>query len=370
MQIANIMANYSLGEADLLRRAMSKKKEDVMLGEKEKFITRSIANGYSKEVAEKVYQMILKFAEYGFAKAHAVAYTVIAYRMAYIKAHEPLYFFKTMLNNIIGSIKDTKEFITEAKTLNISIFNPTINESGLYYEIKNNSLLFPLTCIKNVGTSVANNIVIARKDSKFLDIFDFIKRVDTKVVNHKAMENLIFTGCFDEFGLTRKTLYENLDAIMNYAELVSDLSEEFVDTPELMLKEEYTDKELIYYEYQALGFYLNIHPVNEYRKKYNKPIHLNNISNYRRNIDVIARIEELKEIRTKKQELICFMKISDEMTIVDSPIFADVYRNTEELSVGDIVLINGKTNRRNNKDQFICNQIKVIDKTLDNKEND
>lgn len=367
MQIANIMANYSLGEADLLRRAMSKKKEKVMLNEREKFVNRSIQNGYSKEVAENVYQKILKFAEYGFAKAHAVAYSVIAYRMAYIKANEPLCFFKNMLNNVIGSSKDTKEFINEAKSLNISILNPTINESSLYYEIKNNSLLFPLSCIKNVGMTVTNNIIISRGNDKFQDIFDFIKRVDTKVVDRKAMESLIFTGCFDEFGLTRKTLYENLDTIINYADLVSDLSEEFVEVPELMIKDEYTERELIHFEYQSLGFYLNIHPVNEYRKKYNKPIHLNNIGNYRnRNIQIIARIDELKEIKNKNNERICFMKISDEMTVIDSPIFSDVYKETPKLNVGDIILISGKANRRNNKDQFISNQIKIIDKVIDN----
>lgn len=363
MQLAVIMANYTLGEADILRRAMSKKKEAILLKEKDRFISRSIENGYTDVLAKQIYSLILKFAEYGFPKAHAVAYSVISYKMAYLKAHYKIYFMKNMLNHAIGSEIDTKEYIIECKENNIKILKPDINKSMTHYEIEDNNLLFPFLGIRNVGLVATNHIILERSKGNFIDIFDFIKRVNRQIINRQVLENLIYSGCFDSFELTRKTLIENLDVILNYADLLTDLSEEFVIKPELTMYEEYSNKELISHEYKALGFYLNVHPVNEYRKKYNKLISINSISNYlNRNIDIIVRIESLREVRTKNQELICFTKISDELSFMEAPIFANAYKNIPEVGVGDIIKINGRVNRRNGKDQLIINALEIIEK--------
>lgn len=366
MQLANTMANYSLGEADLLRRAMNKKKENILINEREKFIKRSINNGYSKDVANTVYEFILKFAEYGFAKAHAVAYSLISYKMAYIKANYPLIFFKNLLNQAIGSITITNEYIIDAKELGVNIINPDINLSSNKYEINDKKIIFSLLNIKGVNLNCVNKIVVSRKNGIYKDIFDFIKRVNMQYLNKEILVNLINSGCFDSFNQTRKTLIENLDSIINYAELSNDLDDDNIEPPELIKYEEYNKKELIKNEYNALGFYLSSHPVSEYRKKYNLPIHLNNINNYyTRIVNVVARVEELRKVRTKKQEIICFMKISDEITILDAPIFAKIYSEIEELHVGDIAIFKGRANRRNGKDQFIVFDAKIIDKMID-----
>jgi DNA polymerase-3 subunit alpha len=306
--------------------------------------------------------LILKFAEYGFAKAHAVSYAMISYQLAYIKAHYKVNFMENMLNHVIGSIKDTKDYITECKENNIHIINPNINQSGDCYIIQENSLLYPLINIKNVSLVATSHIIEKRNNAPFKDIFDFIKRVDKKIINRQVIEYLIYAGAFDSLGLNRKTLIENLDILLNYGELLEDLSEEFAMCPEIIEYEEYSSKELMHFEYEALGFYLNQHPVNEYRKKLNQKISLNSISNYmNRNITVIARIDELKEIRTKNNQLICFMKISDEYTSIEAPIFYQAYQNCPTIKEGDIIKIYGRTNRRNGKDQLIVSRIDIID---------
>ena len=158
--IANIMASYSLGEADILRRAMSKKKEDILINEKDKFVKRSIENGYTEEFSLKIYELILKFAEYGFNKSHSVAYALISYQMAYLKAHYKEIFYKNLLNSCIGSISSTNEYIKEAKSLNVSFTNPDINISDYNYIINDNTIVLPLTLVINYGA--CKNIIEER----------------------------------------------------------------------------------------------------------------------------------------------------------------------------------------------------------------
>ena len=362
MQIASILADYTLGEADILRRAMSKKKEDILLNEKDKFISRAVKKGYPEELVEKIYQLILKFAEYGFPKAHAVAYAMISYKMAYLKAHYKTSFMKNMLNTVIGSIHDTNNYLIECHEMGIPILNPDIQTSGLEYQNISNSLLFPLTQIKEVGSIITNAIVSERKKSKFFDIYDFFKRMNYKIVTKQALENLIYSGSLDSFGFTRKTLIHNLDILLNYVELLDDLDDESIIKPEIMNEEEFSKKEILFYEKQVFGFYLNSHPVNEYRKKYKKLITISSIRNYLdKTIELIASIDSLKESRTKSGERICFMKVSDELLTLDAPIFSKAYLNTPPLAVNDIIKITGRVSSRNGKDQIIVNKIEILE---------
>lgn len=362
MQIANVLAGYTLGEADLLRRAMSKKKGAILLAEKDKFIERSIKNGYDKELVENIYNLILKFAEYGFPKAHAVAYSMISYKMAYLKANYPNLFMKNMLNSVIGSEHDTKDYIVECHELGIMIMNPDINKSGLTYENINGQLLFPLLSIKNIGFMAVNYIVKEREKAPFLDIYDFIKRIDKKIINRTVLENLIYSGSLDCFHLNRKTMIQNLDILLNYADLLNDLGEEYVLKPEITEYDEFSKNELLFYEHQVLGFYLNNHPVNEYRKKYHKPISISSISNYlNKVIDIIVSVDSLRESRTKNGELICFMRVSDELLTLDAPIFSSAYKEVPDIAVNDIIKITGKAGRRNGKDQLIVNRVEIIE---------
>ena len=209
------MASYSLGEADVLRRAMSKKKEDILLKEKEVFVSRSIKNGYTEDVATKVYELILKFASYGFNRSHSVAYAFVAYKMAYLKAHYPNIFMKHLLSNFLNNESKTREYIYECKLNGINILKPDINYSKEQYENEENGIRYTLTGIKGIGINLVKQLALERNKGKFKDIYDFFSRT-YKIVNKKTIESLVYAGCFDAFN-NKKTIIENLDVLLNYA---------------------------------------------------------------------------------------------------------------------------------------------------------
>lgn len=357
MQIANILANYSLAEADVLRKAMSKKKEDVLLKEKDKFINQSIDNGYSEEIATRVYNLILKFASYGFNRAHSVSYAMIAYKMAYLKVHYSLIFMKHLLNNVIGSEIKTKEYINACKLKNIEVVKPNINISTNQYEIIDNKIYFPLTNIKSVGTAAAISILQERKNGKFKDIFDFVARCLEKSVNTKVLQNLIAADCFRDFHFNHKTLDENLEILTNYSELGSLLEgDDF--KPELVIYDEYSKKELMQMELDIFGFYLSNHPVTEYKTKY-KAIDLNKLENYfNQEIVTIIFVERKKEITTKNNEKMLFITGSDESRNIDLVLFPKLYR--DGIEVGDIYLVKARVEKRFDKYQLIINNLKKL----------
>jgi len=354
MMIANIMASYSLGEADILRRAMSKKKEDILINEKDKFVKRCIENGYTEEFSLKIYELILKFAEYGFNKSHSVAYALISYQMAYLKAHYKEIFYKNLLNSCIGSISSTNEYIKEAKSLNVSFTNPDINISDYNYIIRDNIIVLPLTLVINYGAS--KNIIEERQNGKFKDIYDFLNRVDLKIFNKELLTKMILSGCFDSFKINRKTLIENLDIIYNYIELDSDVLK-----PSLIEYEEYNIKELTIKEYEIFGFYLNNNPITEYRKENNIRITLSNVSSYiNRVIDLVVFISSKKEIITKDNKKMCFVNLTDDFTFIEGVVFNNAYNELPDVKVNDIVKVRGRIEIRNGKPQIIVNKMELL----------
>lgn len=362
MQIASILAGYSLGEADVLRRAMSKKKESIIIDEKEKFIQRSIKRGYSDKTAIKVYDLILKFAAYGFNRAHSVAYAMLAYRMAYLKAHYPKYFIKSLLSMVIGSEVKTREYIYECKLADINILKPDINLSGNEYVVEEFGIRYPLNNIKNIGVSAVNTIIKERENGKYKDIYDFVKRTYGKSINSKVLDSLIDAGCFTSLGLNKKTLHNNIDLIINYGELARDLDENYALKPELTLTDEYSKKELMSKELEVFGFYLTNHPVTEYKLKYNNTIDLSELNNYfDKTVDLIVYIDRMKEIDTKKNDKMCFISGSDEINTIDVVLFPSIYENYNNIDVGDIIFISGRVEKRFDKLQVIVSEIKKID---------
>lgn len=361
MQIANVMAGYSFAEADVLRRAMSKKKESVLLEEKEKFIKRSVERGYSKIKATQVYDLILRFASYGFNRAHSVAYSMIAYRMAYLKAYYPKYFMKNLLSMVVGSTVKTKEYIYECKLLDIDILLPDINYSGNSYEVCREGIRFPLSSIKNVGISASTSILEERTKGLYKDIFDFINRCYGKSVNRKTLESLIDAGVFNSFGFNRHTLKENLEAIINYGEIGDLLSDDESLKPLINRYEEYSKKELMNLERDTFGFYLSHHPVTEYRIKFNNLISLEQIDNYfDKNINIILYIDRKKEITTKKNDKMLFITASDELATIDVVLFPKFYTLGANINVGDIVEVSGHVEKRFDKYQIIVNELKIL----------
>ncbi len=361
MQIAVKLAGYSLGEADVLRRAMSKKKGNILLAEKDKFINQSVARGYDYNVASKVFDFILKFAEYGFNKSHSVSYGIIAYKMAYLKAHYPQYFMKSLLSSVMGSEIKTKDYIYECKLLNINLLRPDINLSTNQYLIEESALRFPLSGIKNVGESIISTIVSERENGKFSDIFDFVKRTYGKNINIKTIQSLNHAGCFLSLGLNERTIDNNLDLIINYGEIGGLLDNDEALKPVLSITMEYSSKELMKNEFEVFGFYLSKHPVTEYKIKYNT-INLENINNYfDKFIDVIVYVDKLRTVKTKNNEDMCFITGSDEVTNLDIVLFPKVYEMYKNIKIGDILKINGHVERRFDKYQLVVQKIENME---------
>lgn len=350
MQIARTFASYTYAEADVLRKAMSKKKEDVLLKEKDKFISQSVANGHSLELANRVYDLILKFASYGFNKAHSVSYSRIAYIMAYLKAHYPLVFIKHLLNSVIGSEVKTKEYIMSAKSHGLNINKPDINKSGLTYIICNNELYFPFTNIKNVGENTAKEIV---NKQPFKDIFDFMSRMN---VSKSLFEVLIKADCFRTFNINQKTLDENIDALVNYSELGSLLNEDELK-PVLTDYPEYESNILMNRELEVFGLYLANHPLSKYSEKY--PLRIKDIAKYfNKTIDIAIIVDKTKTVITKKNDKMLFITGSDFEDTLDFILFPKMYR--EDIERGQIYLVTGKVEKRFDKYQVIVNNLQRL----------
>jgi len=354
MQIANVLAGYSLGEADVLRKAMSKKKEDILIKEKDKFINQSIDKGYTNEVATKVYDLIFKFASYGFNKAHSVSYAMIAYKMAYLKAHYYDVFMKHLLSMVIGSDLKTKEYINSFKG-KLSMLKPSINISDIDYTIYGNKIVYPLTNIKNVGITAAKTIVEERNKGKFKDIFDFFSRCYNKSVNSKVIDSLIKAGCFDEFE-NQRTIDNNLELLINYSELGGLLDDAL--KPEIVKFKEYSKQEIMQREIEVFGTYLSDHPTIQYKNKY-KAINLDKMESYlNKEVLIVAYIERVNNIKTKNNEDMYFITGSDETKTCEFVMFPKNYSLVEN---GKIYLINGKVEKRFDKYQIIINRIKEVD---------
>ncbi len=355
MQIANIMAGYSLGEADILRRAMGKKSHEIMLNEKEKFISRSINNGYDKDVSNKVFDLIYKFADFGYNKSHSVGYATVAFKMAYLKAHYPNYFMSHLLTMVIGSDVKTKQYINECKFQNITVLKPCINDSETKYKTEGNSIRFSLESIHNVGHLACMQIINERKNGKYKNFFDFIKRCYGKSINKRVIENLIYSGSFDSFGYNHKTLINNIEIAINYADLVKDLDESLINVPEMEIVDEYDSSELIKQEYEVFGFYLSYHPVQSKRKNNINSAIIKNYFN--KTINIYLLIDNIRVIKTKRGDKMAFITASDEYGEVNMVMFPKIYERFYNLSRGEVVLVSSKVEKRINEYQLIVNNI-------------
>jgi len=361
MQIARTMADYTLGEADILRKAMSKKKKDILLKEKEIFKERAIKKGYDEKLVDRVYELMLKFAEYGFNKSHSIGYSIVAYKMAYLKAYYPKNFITYLLSMEINDSSKTKQYIYEAKKNNINILSPNINLSAKKYVIEESGIRYPLTNIKNVGIASVELIIKERENGIYTDIYDFIRRCYGKSVTSKTLESLIYAGVFDTFGYNKKTLINNLDLIINYGELIKDLDRAFALEPEIINSEEYSNKELMQQELDIFGFYLTNNPITDFKLKYNNIVNLNEIEDYfDKVINIIVNVDKVKEVNTSKGDKMCFINGSDELSNVDIVLFPKIYQKYNNIKSGDFLLIKGKVEKRFDKYQIVASDIKTL----------
>ena len=359
MQIASTMAGYSLAEADILRKAMSKKKKEILESQQDIFIKRSVDKGYSNEVATKVYNLMLKFAEYGFNKSHSVGYSYVSVKMAYLKAHYRCEFYTCLLDSERASRDKVKFYIYELRKYGIGVVSPSINLSTNSFTINNNTIIYPFTGIKGINLGVASAIIEERNNGKFKDIFDFISRCLSKVANKKVIGSLILAGCFENQGYNRKTLIDNIDIIINYGELLKYVGE-YALKPEIEYKEEYSVKEIMNIEQELFGLYLTNHPVSIARDKYKNTIMIKDIKNhFDKEVSLVVYVDSIKEVLTKNKDKMAFINGSDELEDISIVLFPKTYEKYH-ISKNDIIYVKGKVEKRFDKYQVIANNIEKI----------
>ncbi|PKI23439.1 DNA polymerase III subunit alpha [Staphylococcus succinus] len=365
MQIASKFAGFNYGEADILRRAMSKKNRAVLESERHHFVEGALKNGYSESLSKQIFDLILKFADYGFARAHAVSYSKIAYIMSYLKVYYPNYFYSNILSNTIGSEKKTSQIIDEAKHQNLNILSPHINYSHWFYKATKEGIYLSIGVIKGVGYQSVKLIVDERKENGyFKDFFDFARRIPKRIKSRKLFEALILVGAFDTFGKNRATLLQAIDQVLDDVSNVEQDGFIFdVLTPKTTYEEkgELPDKVLSDYEKEYLGFYVSTHPVEKTfeQKQY---LGIYKLTNARDHQPILIQIDNSKKIRTKNGQNMAFVTLNDGLNNLDGVIFPDAYKKYEPLLNGDdVFIVRGKFDNRNNKKQLIINQIESIE---------
>ena len=316
MTIARKMAGFSYGKADIMRKAMSKKKMAELEKLENDFIKGCIKHGYQEDLARQIYDLILKFANYGFNKSHSIAYARVAYELTYLKANYPKYFYKALLNGAIGSSTKTYEYISECLRIKQIIKGPSINHSFAKYTIENNALRMPLSIIKNCGVISVEKIVKERSEKgPFVDYESTILRLK-HIINKNVFETLIYSGAFDEFGLSHKTMLHHLEDILKKDDLMMSLDNPMFKTRLITIEDSLSER--IAQEKDVLGFNFAFNPLLEYKKKYNIDTKILSELFYETGfVKGFGILQSYREYTTKYGEKMCFLSVSDDSGALD-----------------------------------------------------
>lgn len=343
------IGGYSLAEADIIRRAISKKKESVINAEKEKFINGAIGKCYDRSVATLIYDLIVKFASYGFNKAHSVAYARISYDMAYLKVKYPEYFIIEMINN-----KDNEKFaklVLFLKNKGIKLEKPDVNLSHNKFYISGKELIMPLWQIKGIPENLSEKIIENRKDG-YTDFFDFVCK-NKKILNENILNTLINAEALRSFNLNERTLVENIAVALNFAEI----DDELIKKPVIIELDDYSDEVKRNNELESFGYFITNHPAS----KYQNVMKLEMLEKYLfKNIKCVVLVNRISNIKTKKNENMAFISASDETGTCDFTIFPKNMNLINDLKIGDLVEINGNVSKRFDKVSIIVNNIKKV----------
>ena len=357
MQIARIMGGYTLAEADILRRAMSKKKEDVLIKEKPRFINRLKSRGYKEEVAIKIYDLILKFAGYGFNRSHSVAYAIVAYKMAFLKTYFYKYFMVSILSTCLSSSIKTNTYMCEIRGKNVKILLPNINKSTTTYTVVEEGILPPLNIVRELGPLLVGEIIKERETKPFTSFIDFVIRMYSKGITRKYLVKLINGGCFTDYN--RQTLQNNLDKVITYAELISGNTAILPPPPEITIYEEYSKEELLSLEINTFGLYLTESPVSKYKGP--KDINTKELKNhFNQKIYIILVIDTIKEAITKNNDVMSFITGSDEYGSITVTLFPDLYKEFRNLAKRDIIRVFGRVERRFDRYQVVAKEVRIL----------
>ncbi|MDR2633982.1 MAG: DNA polymerase III subunit alpha [Treponema sp.] len=364
MQVAQRIAGYSLGQADILRRAMGKKKKEVMIKEKEQFIAGAKAKGFKEKDADRIFEILIPFAGYGFNKSHAAAYSVVAYQTAYLKANFPEEFMAANLTNEIGHPDKLPTYIEEARKMGISIDPPDINRSEGSFTVVQGRIVYGFLGIKGLGDGPAQEIAACRKTGPYSHFMDFLDRVSIKTVGKKVIELLIQAGAFDCFQLPRAVLAENLERAIEYAQAKKDdkqfgqvsLFEETGEKeyPDFVFTEvpEWDRMKKLNIEKDLMGFYFSGHPMDEYKQAWEQQatLHLAHLETAPEGAyTLVGIIKALKLHTTKKGESMAFASLTDYNGEIELTFFPKLWKDLEaKIQVERVVAIKGSLDRSKN----------------------
>lgn len=354
MQIVQVLAGFSLGQADLLRRAMGKKKHEILLAQKENFLKGCAQNQIDANLATTIFDLLTHFADYGFNKSHSAAYALVAWQTAYLKAHYPAEFMAAMLTSIMDTQK-VPRYIELARRMELEILPPDINASMANFSVDHEAIRFGLAAVRNVGDAAIASIVEARQaDGRFKSLLDFCKRIDTSTINKRMLESLIKCGAFDSLGAKRSQLLAIMDAAMSEAQRekrdamngqLGLFGEDIGETYALKLPDipEASMPERLNWEKENTGFYITGHPLDEFRASLKNLPTIEFIQHGgvkdKQVVRIGGMVTEAKRITTRKGDTMCFLTIEDYTERLEVTVFPRVFYVNTAVLVPDMPLI-------------------------------
>ncbi|MCK5544081.1 MAG: DNA polymerase III subunit alpha [Desulfobulbaceae bacterium] len=387
MKIANVLASYSLGDADILRRAMGKKIPEVMEKEREKFMTGAKSNNIPPDKAEKIFDLMAKFAGYGFNKSHSAAYAMISYQTAYLKAHYPAQFMAALLSCDMNNTDKVVLYINECKDHDIDVLPPDINESDHDFTVINNRIRFGLSAVKNVGDAALDSVMEEKKkEGPFTSLEDFCVRVDSRRVNKRVIESLIKAGAFDSIKVRRSQLFAILDKAMKQAHaaqkdrqsgqisLFSIIPETdavkaaTIDLPDIP---EWSDKEKLEFEKETVGFYITGHPLDNYRDEIKAVADVTTAElagcGEGRPVRIGGLVRTLKEHKSKRGERMGFVTLEDMSGAVEVVVFPETFAQCSELLLDDTtpIIIQGMVKKDERGAKIIADSVDSLERATE-----
>lgn len=380
MRIASDLAGFTMGQADLLRRAMGKKKPEIIAKQKQVFIEGCKKNNIDTKVAEEIFDLMAYFAGYGFNKSHSAAYALVAYQTAYLKANFPNEYMAALLSSVMGNTDKNTNYIEECKKLGIEILPPDVNESSVDFTVRGNKIRFGLAAVKNVGESAIRGIIKAREEKgPFTSLVDFCCKVDMSCINKRVLENLIKCGAFNSLGMPRSQLLAIADQAVEIGqkiqedEKIGQLSlfgiEETQSLSQIKIPplKEFSQSDILAMEKEILGMYISGHPVDEYAANLRAEVS-NNLEeiDYKMdgaNVVLGGVISKIKRTVTRRGEPMAYAVLEDTTGTIELIIFPNAFRQCMEILHEDaIVKVEGKINYQNDEVKCIVNTMQTVSK--------
>ncbi|MGA9186932.1 MAG: DNA polymerase III subunit alpha [Candidatus Acidiferrales bacterium] len=384
MQIANRLAGFSLGDADILRRAMGKKKADEMAAQREKFLAGCAARKVPAKKAEKIFDLMAEFAGYGFNKSHSCAYAYLAFQTAYLKTHYPVEFMAAMLTSETGNTDKVVKYINEARSMGITVLPPDVNSSALYFTPVGDNIRFGLTAIKNVGENTVRGILAAREAlGAFTEFFPFVESIDSRLLNKRVLESLVRAGALDGLGAHRAQMVAVIDRSIERAQKLQRARESgqhglfgggssvAPPLPEVLPDvDEWAEHDLLAAEYSTLGFYISGHPLDKYAGRLQdlNAVELSTIEGRRNGEDLVVAgiIVQSRPMRSRRGARWSILTLQDRTGVTEALVFPEAFGKLEPvLKAATPLLVKARVAVEDVGTRLIVSDARVLDQLVD-----